>query len=110
MRWNPRKLLAVHPRLSRSFIPVFEESRNRTAPIDAPRLDFPKLVDVDLDLFLGLAAGEREQRKGLRPILFNPCSAPATPAQTWGTRPEGEKGADSPLYPQTTGRIKRNKS
>jgi hypothetical protein len=35
----------------------------------------------------GFAAREREQRKGLRPISFNPCSAPAPPAQTWGTRP-----------------------
>jgi hypothetical protein len=28
-------------------------------------------------------------RKGLRPGWFNPCSAPALPVQTWGTRPEG---------------------
>jgi hypothetical protein len=26
-------------------------------------------------------------RKGLRPSFFNPCSAPALPVQTWGTRP-----------------------
>jgi hypothetical protein len=38
---------------------------------------------------------ERKQRKGLRPILFNPCSAPATPVQTWGTRPGGQDGAES---------------
>ena len=24
---------------------------------------------------------------GLRPVSFNPCSAPASPVQTWGTRP-----------------------
>jgi hypothetical protein len=38
---------------------------------------------------------KREQRKGLRPILFNPCSAPATPTQTWGTRPGGKDSAES---------------
>jgi hypothetical protein len=27
------------------------------------------------------------QRKGASPRLVNPCSAPATPVQTWGTRP-----------------------
>jgi hypothetical protein len=32
--------------------------------------------------FFGFAAREGGQRKGLRPILFNPCSAPATPVQT----------------------------
>ena len=41
-----------------------------------------------------LAACEREQRKGLRPILFNPGSAPATPVQTWGTRPGGGRCAE----------------
>ncbi|MEA2262424.1 MAG: hypothetical protein QOJ51_5249 [Acidobacteriaceae bacterium] len=37
----------------------------------------------------GFAARKREQRKGLRPVSFNPCSAPVTPAQTWGTPPGG---------------------
>jgi hypothetical protein len=30
--------------------------------------------------------GGSAHRKGLRPGLFNPCSAPALPVQTWGTR------------------------
>jgi hypothetical protein len=32
--------------------------------------------------FFGFAAREGQHWKGLRPILFNPCSAPATPVQT----------------------------
>src|SRR5579863_3000914 len=31
---------------------------------------------------LVLLRRKRNQRKGLRPIFFNPCSAPATPVQT----------------------------
>jgi hypothetical protein len=42
----------------------------------------------------GFAAGEVNQRKGLRPISFNPCSAPATPVQTWPTRPGGQNVQD----------------
>jgi hypothetical protein len=45
--------------------------------------------------FFDFAARKRQQRKGLRPILFNPCSAPATPTQTWGTRPGGQRGTES---------------
>jgi hypothetical protein len=44
---------------------------------------------VQLIFVFGFAARKREQRKGLRPVSFNPCSAPVTPAQTWGTRPGG---------------------
>ena len=37
-----------------------------------------------------MQAKERKKtEEGASPILFNPCSAPATPVQTWGTRPEG---------------------
>jgi hypothetical protein len=45
--------------------------------------------------FFGFAARERQHWKGLRPSLFNPCSAPATPAQTWGTRPGGQLRSES---------------
>ena len=54
-------------------------SARRTAD---PRLRwFGSLGEAFFSLF-GFAARERENRKGLRPILFNPCSAPAAPAQT----------------------------
>jgi hypothetical protein len=48
----------------------------------------------------GFGARERQHRKGLRPISFNPCSAPATPAQTWGTRQGDRKGQTPRLQPR----------
>src|ERR1700722_14295857 len=35
----------------RSFVSVLKESRNRIAPPDAPSLDFPKLVEVERNLW-----------------------------------------------------------
>jgi hypothetical protein len=38
----------------------------------------------------------KKHRQGLRPVSFNPCSAPALPVQTWGTRlgPVQREGSD----------------
>jgi hypothetical protein len=44
------RVVPDHPPFSRSFIPVFEESRNRLAPTDAPSLNFPKFVDVEMNI------------------------------------------------------------
>jgi hypothetical protein len=35
------------------FIPILEQSRDRIANVDAPRLDLPKLVNVDRTLRRG---------------------------------------------------------
>jgi hypothetical protein len=68
-------------------IPRFQD---RSAELQIPRLCIVRLARCRFSFF-GFAAGETELRKELRPVLFNPCSAPATPAQTWGTRPGGQR-------------------
>jgi hypothetical protein len=82
--------------------------RSKTKPQIPPRhagtgwLHIVRVAGLRFFSFFGFAAYEREQGKGLRPILFNPCSAPATPTQTWGTRPGGKDSAESSAAPGRT--------
>ena len=43
--------MPVRPSSSPSFIPIFEQSLNPIAVIDAPGLDSPKLVNVDMNFW-----------------------------------------------------------
>jgi hypothetical protein len=99
LRYSSSRLLRKSPAQPCNFFyPIDFVVKHPVAPEINP---VPTLGWVRTVRFSALLKGQSPQRlstlssrvmswrkhwKGLRPVSINPCSAPASPVQTWGTR------------------------